>query len=79
MPDSTKIAAANQRAKARGNYYRWLIQQYGNISLLELSDEPDPISLRQIFVPLRLDKTDIDDDAMPAPKINLNPKRWIIS
>ena len=67
MTDYNSIAEKNARLKARGVYYRWLLQQYGSIPLIELADDPDPISLRQIYIPLRLGNEDIDDTAMNPP------------
>ena len=66
--DPREIAEENARAAARGRYFQWLIRRFGAIDLLSISDDPDPISLRKIFVPLRADKTDIDEERMAGPK-----------
>lgn len=68
MIDPHIKAEKNARFKERGNYHRWLIQQNGTIPLIELADEPDPISLRQIYIPIRLGKKDIDDSEMNSPE-----------
>lgn len=67
MPEPQSIAETNARAAARGVYYRWLLQQYGNISLVELGNDTDPISLRQIYIPMRLDTQDIEEEKLPTP------------
>ena len=48
--------------QARADYYAWLVYRYGSIDLLEIKDEPDPISLRKIYVPLRLDTQDREEN-----------------
>ncbi|MFM2320690.1 MAG: hypothetical protein RLZZ215_3311, partial [Pseudomonadota bacterium] len=67
MSDLQSVAEKNARFQARGVYYRWLVQQYGSIPLMEMTDDPDPISLRQIYIPLRLGEEDRDDNAMNPP------------
>ena len=68
MSDLQSVAEKNARFKARGVYYRWLVQQYGSIPLMEMADDPDPISLRQIYIPLRLGEEDMDENAMNPPE-----------
>lgn len=69
MIDPQSNLAINSRFSARGTYYRWLIQQYGSIPMLELQeDNQDPISLRKIFVPLRLDAEDRDESSINPPE-----------
>lgn len=67
MIDPHSNAEKNARLKARGVYYRWLVRQYGSIPLMEMADDPDPISLRQIYIPLRLGDKDVDDGSMNPP------------
>lgn len=67
MSDLQSVAEKNARFQARGVYYRWLVQQYGSIPLMEMADDPDPISLRQIYIPLRLGEEDRDENAMNPP------------
>lgn len=52
----------NARIRARGDYSRWLLRRYGGLDLIEFVDDPPPVSLRDVFVPLQLDEEDIDDD-----------------
>lgn len=54
-------AGINARAAARGDLARWLMRRYGAIELVEIADEPDPINLRQIFIPLRLSPQPISE------------------
>jgi hypothetical protein len=62
-------AERNARSTALGDYVRWLHRRYQRLELVELTpDLADPISLRQIFVPMRLALEDIDDGAMGEGK-----------
>ena len=65
-PDHDSVYERNRRATARSDFYRWLLVRYGAIELLELMDAEDKISLRQIFIPMRVDLEDCSDDAMPG-------------
>ena len=68
MLDPNSKINVNTRFSARGAYYRWLVQQYGSIPMLELQeDNQDPISLRKIFIPLRLDVEDRDESSINPP------------
>lgn len=68
MSEVNSTEAVNRRFAARGTYYRWLTQQHGYIPMLELQeDNQDPISLRKIFIPLRLDKKDRDESEVAVP------------
>lgn len=69
MVDLNSNSEINARFSARGTYYRWLVQQYGSIPMLELQeDNQDPISLRKIFIPLRLDTEDRDESSINPPE-----------
>ncbi|MCP4698905.1 MAG: NACHT domain-containing protein [Gammaproteobacteria bacterium] len=57
----------NARASARGDFKRWLYYRYRRLDLVEMADEPTPVSLTRIFVPLRADEKDIDDDKTGPP------------
>ena len=67
MNDKTSIAETNARATARGRFQQWLHKRYQRLDLVEMADEPDPISLRQIFVPMQVAKEDINDEDMGEP------------
>lgn len=68
MLDPKSNTEVNARSAARGVYYRWLLQQHGSIPMLELQeDNQDPISLRKIFIPLRLDIEDRDESTINPP------------
>jgi hypothetical protein len=64
---STTIAETNARATARRQLKNWLYKRYQRLDLIEMADEPDPISLRQIFVPMQAATEDINDDDMGKP------------
>ncbi len=59
--------SADDLKDARIDYYRWLLRRYGSSDLREMVDSPDPISLRQLYIPVRLSKESIDEDRMAAP------------
>lgn len=63
--DST--AERNARMSALGQYFRWLLKYYTSAELAEMSDEPEPVSLRQIFVRMRVDKEELAEAAMAGP------------
>jgi len=63
--DST--AEINARARARAAYFDWLVIRHGSIDLVEMADDPAPVGLRHIFVPLRMSHKDISDTSMSAP------------
>lgn len=65
--DEHSILETNARAKARGQLKRWLHKRYQRIDLTEIVDEPDPISLRQIFIPMRVSEVEIADENMGTP------------
>ncbi len=57
------VAEQNARAAALGNYSRWLLRRFRKLDVVELaSDMADPISLRQVFVPVRLALEDVRDE-----------------
>ncbi|MCP4657517.1 MAG: NACHT domain-containing protein, partial [bacterium] len=58
------IAERNARVSALGRYVRWLHYRYQRLDLVEMIDEPEPISLRQIFVPARVAREDVRDEEM---------------
>ncbi len=61
------IAEQNARMAARADYFRWLLKYYGSVSLVEMSDEPEPVNLRQIFVPMRVDPKPLTESEMSEP------------
>ncbi|GBC60265.1 hypothetical protein DENIS_1216 [Desulfonema ishimotonii] len=63
------IAEKNARASARGRYFEWLYRRFRPVRLLEMVDEePGPVSLRQIFVPLQAGHEDMDEEKMSGPE-----------
>ena len=68
MDDIHSIKEKNARASARGRYFTWLSRRFGRLDLLEMADEPDPLSLRKIFTPLRADEKDMDEETMAGPE-----------
>src|SRR4051812_44388144 len=63
MPELS-IAERNARTEALGRYSRWLLRRYQKLDLVEIADLPDPIELRQVFVPMRMGIEDIRDEDM---------------
>ncbi|MDM8515044.1 hypothetical protein QUF76_02505 [Desulfobacterales bacterium HSG16] len=62
------ISEMNSRAIARSRYFGLMYRRYKHIRLIEMTDEhEDPINLRRIFVPMRVDKQDIDEEKMAGP------------
>jgi hypothetical protein len=60
----SSIAEQNARSAALGRYVRWLLRRYQKLDLVEIADVPDPIELRQIFVPMRVAREDLREEAM---------------
>lgn len=56
------------RMSALGQYFRWLLKYYGSAELAEMADESDPVSLRQIFVPMRVSLEDLAESSMAGPE-----------
>jgi len=67
MSDLNSIAERNARMSALGQYFRWLLKYYTSAELAEMSDESDPVSLRQIFVPMRVGEEELVESAMVGP------------
>jgi hypothetical protein len=61
------IAEKNARVTARGDYVRWLAKRFGGLDLLLTLQGEDRVSLRKVYVPLRLDTEDRTDESMPGP------------
>ncbi|ATG91151.1 NACHT domain-containing protein [Methylomonas koyamae] len=68
MADFNSPAEQNARMQARAGYFRWLNKHYGNAELAEITDEPEPISLRQIFVPMRVSRKNRSETNMAPPE-----------
>jgi len=64
MTDPNSIAEQNARMRARADYFRWLLKYHGSVTLAEMSDEPEPVNLRQIFVPMRVGANEMDESQM---------------
>ncbi len=65
------IAEENARLRALAAFYDWLKGRYAAHDLTEMSgegDNLDPISLRRLYIPLRLSEDDIEDTAMAGPE-----------
>jgi len=62
MPEPT-TAERNARVTALGSYNRWLAKRFKTLDLVEMAKEmADPISLRQVFVPMRAATEDVRDE-----------------
>ncbi|OAI18502.1 hypothetical protein A1507_09080 [Methylomonas koyamae] len=68
MADFNSPAEQNARMQARAGYFRWLNKHYGSAELAEITDEPEPISLRQIFVPMRVSRKNRSETNMAPPE-----------
>jgi hypothetical protein len=55
------IAEQSARAVALGQYARFLLKRYQRLELIEIG-ETDPVSLRQIFVPMQVGLEDLRDE-----------------
>src|SRR5882724_12507639 len=55
------IAEKSARAVALGQYARFLLKRYQRLELIEIG-ETDPVSLRQIFVPMRVGSEDLREE-----------------
>lgn len=67
MADFNSPAEQNARMQARADYFRWLNKYYGSAELAEITDEPEPVSLRQIFVPMRVSRKNRSESNMAPP------------
>lgn len=67
MADLHSPAEKNARMRARADYFRWLSKYYSSAELAEMSDEPEPVNLRQIFVPMRVSTDSINETDMATP------------
>ncbi|MCP4694376.1 MAG: NACHT domain-containing protein, partial [Desulfobacterales bacterium] len=66
--EQDSLREKGNRGSARSRYYSWIFKRFQRIHLLELADEPHPIALRQIFVPMRVDVKDLDEETMAGPE-----------
>ncbi|MBL3529496.1 MAG: hypothetical protein JMN27_18135 [gamma proteobacterium endosymbiont of Lamellibrachia anaximandri] len=64
MSKSNDVLENNARISARGDYTRWLLRRYDALDIFEFEDDPPPVSLRDIFVPIYLSDEDTDDEKM---------------
>ncbi|GAB6142155.1 hypothetical protein JCM14076_28840 [Methylosoma difficile] len=67
MTDFNSPAERNARMRARADYFRWLLKHYGSTEFVEMSDESDPVNLRQIFVPMRAGHENLSESEMAKP------------
>ncbi|MCI5126680.1 MAG: hypothetical protein D3925_19925, partial [Candidatus Electrothrix sp. AR5] len=51
-------------ATARGNYTRWLLKRFGNLDMMSVKEGEEKVHLRNIYIPLRIDKEDRADESM---------------
>ena len=58
------ISESNARAEALGRFVRWLYRRYQKLDLVEMANLPDPIELRQVFVPMRAGLEDLQEGEM---------------
>jgi len=68
MSQSARIAEKNARAGARGVYIRWLAERFGTLDLMLTQRGEDRVSLRRIYVPLRVDTEDRADESLGGPE-----------
>ncbi|MDJ0836355.1 MAG: hypothetical protein QNK37_07530 [Acidobacteriota bacterium] len=68
MNELEAIKEGNLRSEARGEYMRWVYHRFQKIHLMEITDEPDPIALRRIYVEPLLDEKDRRDAEMVGPE-----------
>lgn len=68
MSQSQRIAEQNARASARGVYLRWLAQRFGTLDLMLTRQGEDRVSLRRIYVPVRVDTKDRADESLGGPE-----------
>ncbi len=64
-PDGVK--EKNMRGQAITWYFNWLLERFRRIPLMEIADEPEPISLRKVYVDMRVDTDEMDEKAMSGP------------
>lgn len=67
MNQTITIAEENARAAARGDYLRWLAKRFGDIDLMQTKEGEEKVSLRKIYIPVRLDTEERFDEQMPDP------------
>jgi len=68
MRQLARIAEKNARAGARGVYIRWLAERFGTLDLMLTQRGEDRVSLRRIYVPLRVDTEDRADESLGGPE-----------
>lgn len=68
MSQSERIAEKNARAGARGVYIRWLAERFGTLDLMLTQRGEDRVSLRRIYVPVRVDTEDRADESLGGPE-----------
>ena len=64
MTELQSIAEKNRRATARGNYTRWLLKRFGSLDMMSVKEGEEKVHLRNIYIPLRIDKEDRADESM---------------
>jgi len=68
MSEFERIAEKNARAGARGVYIRWLAERFGTLDLMLTQRGEDRVSLRRIYVPVRVDTEDRADESLGGPE-----------
>jgi len=68
MSEFERIAEKNARAGARGVYIRWLAERFGTLDLMLTHRGEDRVSLRRIYVPVRVDTQDRADESLGGPE-----------
>jgi len=68
MSEFERIAEKNARAGARGVYIRWLAERFGTLDLMLTHRGEDRVSLRRIYIPVRVDTQDRADESMGGPE-----------
>ena len=68
MRDIHSIWEQNKRSGAVGSFMRWMVYRFNRVHLMEMADDPDPISLRNIYVDVRIGEHEVDGETMVGPK-----------
>ncbi len=68
MNEFERIAEKNARAGERGVYIRWLAERFGTLDLMLTQRGEDRVSLRRIYVPVRVDTEDRADESLGGPE-----------
>ena len=60
----SELTDSNALAAAQNGYFKWLTTRFRTIHLMEMGDDVDPVPLRKIFIPMRVDLKDLAEDRL---------------